>query len=1421
MKKLLWLIPLFFLTKAEAATTGEYVNFGDFLGENVTYYIAGCEDINQDGTLDYLLFSEKILTHRAFDQSTNRWSDSGLREWLNSESGFLSEENFSSAERERILPVKRKTILPGAEHSEGGNEMWRWNDGGNTDWRNALENYDTAYYETAQDLVVIPSVGELVRYQVPTWIMAGEPTVQSGEGLGWTKCAFSLRDAVAGSTDSIRFYYEYNSISASSVSNSALGIRPMLWLDGKSVLLGKGSSASPYYLQGSWDEPKKNTSDMTGKYLNFGSYRGEPICFYISSQRDINGDGKEDYQLFSANVLMYKAFDPETNIWGKSALRTWLNSREQNVTYSGKSPAEGNVLNNSYDTEPGFLSETNFSKQEFERIIPVTNKSAYPQSYGADGGSEAWRWNDGNYTNWRLALQNYDNVYYNLSEDYVSIPSVKDLAEMESLLLFADPAKTAGANQSGTKYGFLFRDATWNSNNAVRYYAEYNSIHSTSVRGGLMGVRPMLWIDGNTVFAGVGEKDSPFYVIGEDGAAMYLKTCTKTVTNKKTIYSAKVKSYTPNDRNAMLIAAVYENNGLKKIYTSQKTLTYARSKTISVEVPIEETGEVRIFYWDEAMMPLSVREASETEERLLVYQNDFTFRDDNIAMSDCSADKAFDDNPNTVFGIGNLETNDIVFHFQYPAEIRKISLQSVSNGDWAMAKNVQILAYDDENIYRKNTKNPIYITTIALEKNGAVQEFILPENELLSDITHLVLRITDTYRFPTNAVWGGFTEIKMYGTLNTKELPVSETVNANIWGNREIAWLFGVDLPRGKISRTDAARALSQLVITAYRGSETLSGDEFYSMFTDRESFIKSGIGMLWGISEMTGRDLGIGLLEAMRVIGIPQSLPENAREHLEDKIDTLSAANIGTPSKFAKDANGEFSFTRSTEPKLLQETNFCYNAPFHYAGIYYGVKPETDPLSTRKDFKEALSTAGTKSLRFPGGLPCHQYFIEGEEKTAELYNMTEANKGGLYNPNDSNNRYYTDFYEFLDFCEESNIEPIFQVNTSFYVDPDTQKIHAICKNWYMAEPDGTYKTELYDRDRFEEAAESFGKNIDKMLAAGHSIKYWEFGNEDFATLNYLKTDLTAEGNPAEDNYVKIVTLMIRVLKEKIPDAVIIATGGFPNLEEKLLQAGVLEDVDYISSHYPFAYWITPDAANKNDLTTLLEKNEMGFVTNSNVSTGNKLCTTETSVWRFESWDAGVMQNTFAMALNTAHQWGELLFETPWKISVLHDLESPFFGFVLYDMKFNPQNRWLLYSNSELATEAEDVPEDYNFLKSYHVTPAAKAVKILGNHCGGAVLDPGQTSEFSQVSVFCSERDGKITVTAVNKLSEAKPISISFSNITLPGQTVQAEVLSSENIGAILEREYQTEQTSISVSPGSSLNITLKPYSIYQFVLAE
>ena len=188
------------------------------------------------------------------------------------------------------------------------------------------------------------------------------------------------------------------------------------------------------------------------------------------------------------------------------------------------------------------------------------------------------------------------------------------------------------------------------------------------------------------------------------------------------------------------------------------------------------------------------------------------------------------------------------------------------------------------------------------------------------------------------------------------------------------------------------------------------------------------------------------------------------------------------------------------------------------------------------------------------------------------------------------------------------------------------------------------------------------------------------------------------------------------------------------------------------------------------------------------------------------------------MALNTAHQWGEAVFETPWDVTTLHDLESSYFGAVLYNKKFNPETRYFVETGAEMKTE--DITEDYRFEDDYMVSPSARAVALLSQHIGGTALKPSKDSSYRAVSAFASEKDGKVTLTVVNRMNTEKSVSVKLNGISLPSQTAEGQCLYSDNLSAMLPREYSQSDEQLTVV-GDTVSFTARPYSIYQFILCE
>lgn len=176
----------------EPFKVGDYILFSTYLDEPILWRV-----IDRDESGDPLLLSEYIITLKAFDASGDKytdsrrqkygssyWIDSNIRQWLNSadkkikwkmnepsaenlwcgfnpyneESGFLSDDNFTGAERRAIKSVTRRLTLSEYDRDKaiGGSEYHRYDR--NID---SLYNYDKVYYQMTTDKVFFLSLGEL------------------------------------------------------------------------------------------------------------------------------------------------------------------------------------------------------------------------------------------------------------------------------------------------------------------------------------------------------------------------------------------------------------------------------------------------------------------------------------------------------------------------------------------------------------------------------------------------------------------------------------------------------------------------------------------------------------------------------------------------------------------------------------------------------------------------------------------------------------------------------------------------------------------------------------------------------------------------------------------------------------------------------------------------------------------------------------------------------------------------------------------------------------------------------------------------------------------------------------------------------------------------------------------------------------
>lgn len=280
----------------KAINIGDYILFGTYNEEPIIWRI-----INKDDDGDLLLWSEYIISYKAFDGAesgrwketggiytndcerqmygSNRWYNSNLRQWLNSdrkrvnyttqppissairkgynayddEAGFLF--GFTSKEKRSIKQVNRRVLLAemDKENADGGRELHKYEYG---DPKEAMTNYDIAFYENLKDKVFLLSIQELTDYVHDREYDCKKTMTQ--EALN--KNQF-YNERIDGETDwywfrtpstscgaTVRDMGGYGFITDAGVSTDSLGVVPALYIYVSSIqsLSGQGTKENPY-----------------------------------------------------------------------------------------------------------------------------------------------------------------------------------------------------------------------------------------------------------------------------------------------------------------------------------------------------------------------------------------------------------------------------------------------------------------------------------------------------------------------------------------------------------------------------------------------------------------------------------------------------------------------------------------------------------------------------------------------------------------------------------------------------------------------------------------------------------------------------------------------------------------------------------------------------------------------------------------------------------------------------------------------------------------------------------------------------------------------------------------------------------------------------------------------------------------------
>ncbi len=436
----------------------------------------------------------------------------------------------------------------------------------------------------------------------------------------------------------------------------------------------------------------------------------------------------------------------------------------------------------------------------------------------------------------------------------------------------------------------------------------------------------------------------------------------------------------------------------------------------------------------------------------------------------------------------------------------------------------------------------------------------------------------------------------------------------------------------------------------------------------------------------------------------------------------------------------------------------FGVNAEFFRPGLADGVR------SRRREFAAALQGSGVGAIRFPGGNAAYYYLPESRELTLEL-----AHKAGHweFRENAPPNNRFTRLEDLAAFATEARVRLIYQLPCLFYLDGDRPRALIRSK---LSEKAGNY-----DRDRVAEGV-AWGLAIVKRLRALKApIAAWEVGNEEFALCS-------------PRDYARVAMAYLRALKRIDPGTPVFLVGmgkeWLPGLVPPLRRARVLDAVSAFQVHYPFGNWPGPGSPDRRGNPAALAAGDLKIEKYLRAAVegrrklgiqAKQIAVTETMVLRHRLWNPAVVVPTFGHALCYAWNWLALIESPPVPVAVFHDLETPFFGMLRYDVGFDAERKRFVWLEAARGTARLDPV----FPREYVLSPTGYANRLLAGLSGGALLRTNipTTPDFR----LAATRD---CVVAVNRGATPRRLGVPFQQAT-------AESLVADGLDACLPGQYR------------------------------
>lgn len=434
---------------------------------------------------------------------------------------------------------------------------------------------------------------------------------------------------------------------------------------------------------------------------------------------------------------------------------------------------------------------------------------------------------------------------------------------------------------------------------------------------------------------------------------------------------------------------------------------------------------------------------------------------------------------------------------------------------------------------------------------------------------------------------------------------------------------------------------------------------------------------------------------------------------------------------------------------KRLSALHFAVVTPFSQSGFAVGVQERP------RDLRRALEESGVRALRFPGGNDVYFYLPEGREQTVRL-----AHAEGDWSIRDDFEpaSHWVSLEQLATFARDAGLQLIYQLPALTYLDGDTPR--AIIPN----EPCKATPS-LFDRPRVEEGV-AYGMRIVRRLRELRApVAAWEIGNEEFALCS-----------PAD--YAQVAAAYAREIRRLEPKTPILVEGMGANAETlipALRAVGAMDEGISFRVHYPFGNWPGPPGKDRSaDAGAFVlgdvrfERWLLGFAEGCSKLgvPWRRASVTETMVFRFQEgyWDPYALIATHAHALLYAWNWMTLLERPEVDMATFHDLDSPYFGLLRYNVGFEAKTRhfsWLTGGGDRGLTP--------RFERQYVVSPTGLANRLLAE-LAGEELVATNLKPTVQLRALASAR----RVVIVNRSAQAVAVSVPFARAGASALTADA-----------------------------------------------